>query len=98
MNDQERKAKDDADRQELRDAITAYQTAMTAIAKVGLAKARSIAHEVEMPDADTATNRLAILEQKELLTAIEQGMTLGEYLEFDSAQSWLDRQQEGGEA
>ncbi len=35
---------------------------------------------------------------EKIVTAIKQGMTLGEYLEFDSARSWLDRQQEGGTA
>lgn len=37
--------------------------------------------------------------EKDLVNAIEQGMTLQEYLESDSAHSWLDRQQaEGDEA
>ena len=91
--DREREAKGAADRKSLRDAITTYQIASNAIVKVGYDKARSIAHEVEMPDADVTTNRLAILEQKDLLTAIDQGMSLHEYLEFDSATSWLDREQ-----
>lgn len=38
-------------------------------------------------------------QEKDLVNAIEQGMTLQEYLESDSAHSWLDRQQaEGDEA
>ena len=37
-------------------------------------------------------------EDAQLATAISQGMTLREYLEFGSAESWTNRQRESGAA
>ena len=37
-----------------------------------------------------------VQDHRDIVAAIGQGMSLGEYLEYDSARSWLDRQREGG--
>ena len=45
------------------------------------------------PEISVEDRRQIIEENNDLVTAIDQGMRLREYLEFESARSWLDREQ-----
>lgn len=71
-----------------------YQLTAKAILLSGYEGALSMIADAEDGSETSVEDRRKMREEhKDLVTAIDQGMSLREYLEFDSARSWLDRQQ-----
>ena len=56
----------------------------------------SVIEQAANPKLSAASRRWSRTELPNLVDAIEHGMTERDYLEFESARSWLDRQTKGG--
>lgn len=58
----------------------------------------SVIEQAANPKSSAVSRRWSRTELPNLVDAIEHGMTERDYLEFDSARSWLDRQTNDGAA
>ena len=87
-----------AERQQWSFRVKDYQLTVEEISLLGSEGAQSSfvdkAEALEgHPEISVEDRKQIIEENNDLVTAIDQGMSLREYLEFDSARSWLDREQ-----
>ena len=81
--------------------VAVYKAAARALASMGygnlLRRIRKLNQKGSFDDIAEHEKWIAEnYDADEIVDAINQGMTLGEYLEFDSADWWLRAQREGG--